>query len=185
MNKKYDRDIKFVINTFVCGLLFIALLQAFGPYLGNPDAKRQQVIDTQAQIRAVSPADLPKLLARQDKKPVMLVMYASWCPYCRRLMPGLFDMIKAHELDNVVPVFISVDERRDFLAMYIVHAGYMGLYTPYIAPESLLKPLLQAGSHYQEHIPYVGFFDGEGKSVAEFNGMVDKGLLLETARTLK
>src|SRR4051812_31047904 len=98
--KKYDRDIRFMVNTVACGLLFIAFLQAFGPYLGKPDPQQAEINAMIGRIVVIDADKVPPLLSRPDGKPVMMMVYASWCPACQRVLPDVADLIQHHKMDN-------------------------------------------------------------------------------------
>ncbi|MEM9101361.1 MAG: TlpA disulfide reductase family protein [Pseudomonadota bacterium] len=43
-------------------------------------------------------------------KPVVLHFWATWCPYCKKLQPGLEKLVKEYESKNVMLVSISFRE---------------------------------------------------------------------------
>jgi thiol-disulfide isomerase/thioredoxin len=180
-----DRDLKFFITTIALGLLFIAFLQAFGMYLGKPDPQREEITAVWHRITHLPPDKVPALLQHADDKPVMLVIYASWCPYCKELMPEIIELMQHHQMDSVTPLFLSVDERADLLAAYLVHNNYQMFFTPYMAESGLHSGLKGKVGHFNGHIPYIGFFDRQGQLITEFPGMVDKHTLLNTIDQLK
>lgn len=186
---KFTRsDWRFLFHTLALSLLALALLQAYGPYF-FPDPQAPKIKEFIHDIVPIRPSEVPPMLQRADHKPVMLVIYASWCPYCRETLPDIDRMIRGHQLDHLKPVFLSIDKDAGKLAAYIIHQNYQTLFTPYrvnsALADGLARALQKAGSQFDGGIPYVGFFDGQGKLVAEYIGRVDKDVLLETANQLK
>lgn len=188
MKQPTSRDFQFLFNAIVYGLLALAILQAYGPYF-FPDPKAEDIKAFNRKIIPIHPAEIPPLLQRTDGKPTMLVIYASWCTWCRKTMPEIVALVRKHRLDYLSPLFISVDERSDQLASYLVHQDYAGGFTPYRVQSALADGLPHAlqrmGSQFEGGIPYIAFFDAQGKPVAEFLGMVDKDTLLKTAQQFK
>ena len=123
----------------------------------------------------------------------MLVLYASWCAYCHVLMPTIVTLIQEHQLDNVSPFFISLDTQPRVLSKYLVHRDYNKVFDPYMLDAgvfdadvfgNLANVLASNGSGYQGSIPYIGFFNVDGKMVAEAFGPVGRQQLLAMASPL-
>ena len=49
-------------------------------------------------------------LAGQHGKPVLMEVFASWCPACKRTSPHLVDAWRAHHKDDVTFLAVTVDE---------------------------------------------------------------------------
>jgi len=179
------KDARFLVNTLAIALLVLALMFAFQPYLGNdPKIAEVQKVD-HSQI-TVHPGELKNLVQSKTGKPVMLVFYASWCGYCKLLMPTLVNLVRDHQLDDIDTVFISVDEQPRLLSKYLVHQGYDGAFTPYRLERDMLHGTMDmftgaTGSHYTGTIPYVGFFNRDGKLITDAAGVLDKQDILNVA----
>ena len=182
--RKPRDDISFLINTFGITMVIVALLIAFQPYLEN-DTRLEEVKQVERSIVSLYPSELPKMLTSKTKKPVMLVAYASWCGFCRQLMPVIAAMDMNHELDGVTPVFVAIEDQPRKLSKYLVHSNYNTIFSPYMVDHALSMQISSAmeptGSSFNGTIPYVGFFDTDGKIVTESNGVVSRQKLLSMA----
>jgi thiol-disulfide isomerase/thioredoxin len=139
-------------------------------------------------IEFLTPLQIGEAL-QAKQKPTMLVVYASWCGYCKRMLPGVVELIRAGQLDFLAPVFVSLDTDARALSSYLVPRDFHKIMTPYVLKdhdidgfEAFMKP---SGSKFDGGIPYIAFFDPHGKLVEEFAGVVNKGELLNAAIKLK
>jgi len=186
-NKRTD-DIKFLLNTFSFTLVIVAILVTFQPYL-DKEPHLDDVKHVEASIVTMTPKELSKRLVATNSKPVMLVGYASWCFYCRQVLPVVVKMIKNHQLDDVTPLFVSLDDQPRKLSQYLVHNGYNSVFSPYIVDHgiqgSIPSAMRGSGSSFVGIIPYVGFFDKNGKLRAESVGVVGEQKLQQMADKIK
>ena len=184
MNNKKPDDIKFLINTFSISVIIVAILVAFQPYLEN-EPRLEEVKQVERSLVTVKTEDLTRMVLSGGDKPVMFIGYASWCYYCRQVMPVVADMIRNHKLDNVKPVFVSLDEQPRKLSTYLVRNDYNKIFTPYVIDRGFLggiKATMQStGSSFTGTIPYIGFFDRDGKIRAESIGIVGERQILTMA----
>ncbi|NBO18083.1 MAG: hypothetical protein EBV03_02445 [Proteobacteria bacterium] len=184
------KDWAFVLNAFGISLLILALIVTFAPYADVNNPRIEEIRAVERSLVTVVPDKVPQMLvekAQEYDRPVMLVLYASWCGYCAKLMPMLLDMVKAGELDAVKPVFLSMDSQPRMFSKYLVKTQYYQYFPPVMLREVLYNNLPAAlaatGSSFEGAIPYIGFFDKRGKMIAERAGMMDKQTLLGVART--
>ena len=182
MFKIKDRDINFLLNAIILALIFMAVMHAISPLVGPPDTKGPAVAAFTKDLVPVRPADLEKKLHNKEGKPSILMVYASWCSYCRKLLPEMVSLINEKKIDGKQVFFLAVDKEPGDLSNYIVRNDYAGVFTPYITKEGtsheLAGVISMTGGHYNGGIPYLGFFNSDGKLVAESFGMVDKERLL-------
>jgi thiol-disulfide isomerase/thioredoxin len=171
MKSKPD-SVKFIIHAVVWSLLALALLNSFAPVIA-PDEREPEVRAVIKSIIVVPPETLAQRFATSEK-PTLLFVYASWCPYCRQVLPYLLHLQDTGALAQVNPLFLSLDGDKRPLAIYIVHAEYAGRYTPYIISQwqgdAVKQSLQQLGSNYRGAIPYIALFDKE-KLIGEISGM--------------
>jgi len=183
--KKRD-DIRFLFNAVLISLTVMAIFFAFQPYMGETP-NLDEVLKVERKIVYLEPNDVPQLLKARHGKPVMLVVYASWCPYCQKLMPILKDMMLNRQLDHVSPLFLSMDAQPRVFSKYLVAMGYDKLLPiPYIVDQSPVKRLSmsmeQTGSSYEGAIPYIGFFDENGKMLADNVGPMTGEFILKLSK---
>ena len=171
------RDLQFVFNAIVISLTVMAVLFAIKPYLGD-DPRLEDIKRLDGNIVTIHPDGMENLVKPASGKPVMLMIYASWCGYCKKMMPSLVQAIENHELDTVEPVFLSIDEQPRLLSKYLVHQGYDILFIPYrlemgISPGDFTAFIQKSGSHYRGTIPYIAFFKRDGTLYSDAVGGVD------------
>jgi len=77
------------------------------------------------------------VLARQQTKPIFLLVYADWCPHCRALGPVFADP----EIDRLAKHFVMVRQNHD-------------------DEPAWLQPYNQK---YGGYVPRIFFFDSNGK----------------------
>lgn len=183
--KQLAKDWAFVLNAFGFSLLILALIITFAPYADVNNPQIEEIRAVERSLISVVPDQVPQLLAdkaAEGNKPVMLVLYASWCKYCAKIMPILLDMMKTGELDGVRPFFLAMDAQPRVFSKYMVKTQYYQFFPPVMLREVLYNNLPQAlantGSSFSGAIPYLAFFDLNGKMVAEHEGLLDKQALL-------
>lgn len=175
-------DFKFVFNAFIVALVLMAIMHAFAPYVGLSKAKLADIESVRSATAAIGPQELEKQLAAENSKPTLLIVYASWCKYCRQTMPAIAEMMRSGELDMVNTVFLSRDRSNDDLALYLVRSGLNGLFTPLredrAESEHLISLLQGKGARYDGGIPYMAFFDAKGRFLMDMGGVTDRNRLL-------
>ncbi len=168
---------------------FIALLLLTTPALAVEETEVFGFAQELKSLRAVELVDLvkEKRLGGEQKKPVMLFIYASWCPHCRDAMETLHGMNSAFFKD-IQPVYLSVD--RDFikLSRYLLENKYTN-FEPYVlkaaglaTPMEILTSRL--GTNWRGGIPYFAFIDAEGRIRNEAFGNVPEETLATYLRDL-
>jgi protein-disulfide reductase (glutathione) len=85
--------------------------------------------------------------ARAERKPVMLVVYADWCPHCREMGPVLARPDVVELSKRMVMISQDADERPSWLAERF--DGPYGGYVPrvfFLTPEGAVREDLQSGN---------------------------------------
>lgn len=138
--------------------------------------------EAQAFSNTIESFDAAKVkdLTKASDKPLMLHIYASWCPYCRQQNPAITDLIHQQEAKMNV-VMLSIDQDKGKLAGFLEKKPQPLPYTPYIMDSGATRLFMQTmrsqRSSFDGSIPYTAFFNKEGKMVEEFSGLVDKAAL--------
>lgn len=52
-------------------------------------------------------------------KPLVLWFWTTWCPYCRRQIPGLNDIYSELKLSGVELIAINIDERKERIVRFL------------------------------------------------------------------
>ena len=180
MQNNRPDDVKFLINAFSLAIIVVAILVTFQPYLEN-EPRIEEVRQVEQHFITPDIAELAQLTKSDGKKPVMLVAFASWCYYCRQVMPEIVGMMRNHEIDGITPVFISLDDEPRKLSRYLVHNEYNKSFNPYVIGRGhsgeITNVMQPSGSSFSGVIPYIGFFDKNGKISAQSIGVVDRQTL--------
>jgi thiol-disulfide isomerase/thioredoxin len=172
-------------------ILLFFLLAA--PAFAAPDEAEVFGLAQELQsLRAQEVVELVKekrLSSGEEKKPVMLFVYASWCPHCRTSMKDLASLDKAGAFKNIAPVYLSVD--RDFikLSRYLLDKEYT-YFTPYVLKAAGLASPMQVlssnlGTSWRGSIPYFAFIDTNGRLADEAFGVIPEEQLAARLRELK
>jgi thiol-disulfide isomerase/thioredoxin len=175
MEKKYDRDLKFVVKAFVAAFVIMLGLHVLNFFIQTPDPKADAVKETMHAIKPIRASEVRGRLVAASGKPVMLVVYASWCGTCRKVMPELQALADQGALAGFEPLFLSLDYQFEKLAKYIEEGEFGPMIgTPYLIKQSAFNTLQGAlwptGGHYSGAIPYIAFLDRQGMAVAEIQG---------------
>jgi thiol-disulfide isomerase/thioredoxin len=95
------------------------------------------------------------VLGQTDGKPIVINLWASWCPPCRREMPLLAKV--AARRDDVAFLFVNQGEDKAKINSYLASSGLS-------LSDVLLDPLGEAARHYQTPgLPSTLFVGTDGK----------------------
>lgn len=165
--------------------LSLLVLYAAGPLLRDVDLfyynYGQEARAASEEIQSMPARQLNTMLKEQGR-PSVVLMYASWCGYCQKQIPNLLELKKEYD-HRISFFFISIDQSKAQLAAYLLqHYNKDGL-TTYHMPASefnLYQTFFrQFGGEFRGGIPYMGVFDASGEMVLEIPGMVPKESLKE------
>lgn len=168
---------------FIAGTLAFVLLYGFNPViesLGLDDYKYPaEARAFTKQIQEFTSEDVQEI-SKPSNKPLLLHIYASWCPYCRQQSPVIDDILHGHG-SNIDVLMLSLDQSPNQLAQFLMQKAQPLPYTPYIISKRnayKIRALIQkSGGSFDGGIPYTAIFNAEGKLVADFHGMRDKNAL--------
>jgi thiol-disulfide isomerase/thioredoxin len=182
------KDQKFLYWTLVGSLLFMAFLHILNPMIQPPapDAPpREKVVAVSEQIITIRASEVASLLRNDSGKSSLVFVYASWCAYCKQMMPDLVDLVRGNQLSQVNLLFLSVDNRKLQLATYIAQYGYEDTFTPYMvkgsAVNSLADVLKSVGGSYNGAIPYIASISSNGRLLGEDFGLITRSRILDLA----
>ncbi len=157
-------------------IVLIAVLELAGVFMPETDIKADPALVSKFvnDIQPLRSADVIPLIKPANSKPTFFYIYASWCPYCRKLMPKVVEIIIDGTLKDFNVVMLSSDNDFFRLGNYLVAGNYAGKFTPYLLKRSNVQPLDkllgQMGSSFDGRIPYAAVFDANGKLVSETLG---------------
>lgn len=110
-------------------------------------------------------------LAGYAGRPVVINLWATWCPPCRREMPMMAEVAASN--DDAVFLFVNQGEGRGPVERFL---GETGLSLGHL----LLDPHSQASRHYGARgMPVTLFLDAEGRMRSAHMGEISRELLLD------
>lgn len=121
-------------------------------------------------------------------KPTLIVLFTSWCPYCKKMMPVVSEMA-ATEKDRMNVLAISIDEDPAAIKGYMASMEPLPPFPVYLHSTDNERSLVQAYLYKNQlnftgGIPYMAFFN-EGKPVQQFGGFVERNVLTETLNRIE
>ncbi|WP_138933463.1 TlpA disulfide reductase family protein [Roseovarius arcticus] len=136
--------------------------------------------EPRGRIPSVSFADLEGNeigLARDDGKPLVLNLWATWCPPCRREMPMMVRVAAAQE--NVAFIFANQGEHEETVQSYLRYNG-LPIEGMVQDPDStLLAKFGMLG------LPSTLFFSADGQLKAVHTGEISRAALLAQIKELE
>ena len=158
--------------------IIVAIKLSGGQGLNLGDDSLAHADSYPAGITPISASDLTKtLLNPAGMKPTFLLIYASWCPYCKQQFPELGALAEAlHSQVNFIT--LSADKNPKALAKFLGSRTDNGSYQTYIYGSRdtrlLADTLNRLDADFTGPIPYMALFDGKGKLLAQFGGLTKK-----------
>src|SRR5581483_10061892 len=119
--KPWDKDIAFALKAFLAAAFVMLALRL--AYPNNFDKDSAEASRLAQRIEQISPGGLRSQLLAAKGKSAVVMFYASWCPYCRTMMPEVTALLKGAR-QPVTPIFISIDSSPKHLAQYLTSHGY-------------------------------------------------------------
>ena len=179
------------MRVVVFSLMVMALLHAFTPYLSDSKAavSRVEIEDLARQTQMMTPDEVV-LQLKQASRPTMLVVYASWCHYCRQLMPSIYQLWNEKKIAGDQMLLVSLDEQFNELATYLLENRFNRMLGVPIMIKADNKSALRIalnplGASFSGGIPYIGFFGKGGQMIDEIHGAVEKNDIEDALVNLK
>jgi len=186
--KQYGKDIKFLYWTLVGSLFFMAFLHILNPLIQPPapDMPPQEKIEAAAKkVVTIRASEVAAMLRNNQNKPTLVYVYASWCGFCRQVMPSLINLARNQQLGDLNLLFLSIDNRHLKLATYLAQYDYQNDFTPYMvkgsAVNSLENVLSATGATYRGAIPYMAVVSPTGRVLGEEIGLVTSSRIRDLA----
>ena len=122
-------------------------------------------------------------------KPVLLLLYASWCPYCKQQIVGLKAVKTLFPEDQLKVIYLSTDANPLAASEFLFHKQQEDQLTPFHLPmddQTGLKKALVAeyGMKEGDAIPHIAIFDRDHKLASEFVGLSEVGDIVTAIKKL-
>jgi len=109
-------------------------------------------------------------------QPVVVNLWASWCPPCQREMPMMADV--ASSLDGVSMHFVNQGEGQDTIHRYLMSTGVA------------IHPLMDANQQMMQHygamgLPATLFLSADGALISAHMGEISRAQILQEINKLK
>lgn len=136
-------------------LLAIAFIIAIGVFTPAHAKPGEQ------QLYHIPASKIASVIDQAKGKRAAVVIYASWCPYCRKVMPQIAKTAKAHPGQVIA---ISVDKDADTLKRYLDKNFGQIAFLPIVWDQSdiLAKGLSRFGIKPGRGIPFTALLDEYG-----------------------
>jgi thiol-disulfide isomerase/thioredoxin len=114
-------------------------------------------------VKSIGAAEVEKLVTANRGKVIILDIWATWCPPCRREIPGFMEIAKAYAKQGVVVIGLAADE------------GGPSVVQPFVDENQINYPIYSIGeevlSRYGiEAFPTTLIYDRQGKLVKQHIG---------------
>lgn len=153
-----------------CVMFFSVVLLSW-PLLAAPEAPNFSLQDSQGnQVQ----------LSDYKGKPVILHFWATWCPYCKKVQPGLDKLYQAHKKEGLVLLGVSFREDEGAKPQEVLDARGMSFKT-------LINGEKVAARYGVRGTPTTMFIDrkGQAQGVTQTSNPKDPGLVRLTDLILK
>lgn len=173
----YTVSMRFLLNGILIAIVITLVLDTAGiGLLGN--GQPVSAANLPHNVRAAYAEDIRKAIRSSESKPSLLFIYASWCPYCKRYIDVVNDVVQEKAVANITA--ISIDEDPGALSAFLNERPQMmfetAIYTGYESPKAIVK---EFGGHFSGGIPYTAILKN-GQIHGQIPGYVSKEKLLET-----
>lgn len=167
------------LKPLLVALALVGLIVLIAGQPANKDTPlTPQAKELAQNLQPVRAQEVLNIIRDQRGKPVMVFLYASWCPYCREAMGYIQALQEDGALAPVSLVFVSLDTDHYALASYLTSLNQDIDFKPCILKRggtaSPIDQLRAGGLNFDGSIPYLAYFNRLGEKVAESAGNVDK-----------
>lgn len=124
-----------------------------------------------ANVQTITPQELSSHI-ENSSKPFVLLIYTSWCPYCKKQIMELSAAL-SQTPPLALPPILAVSIDADPVAYSQFIRQHVALPWPnklYMGHSSIEQLLAQYGSSFNGPIPYLAVFQNR-EIVKEFNGL--------------
>jgi thiol-disulfide isomerase/thioredoxin len=140
-----------------------------------PPLPEQPLPEITASVRNITAREVYSVIA-QEKRPVILFIYASWCKYCNAMYP-ILDATSMSYNNELRFATYSIDDDAEKYLYYLKHKIIKTNLTTGIIPRGderskLATMLAKKGLQFTGSIPYMAIFYQQ-TPVAQFSGYIE------------
>ncbi|MEM9532870.1 MAG: TlpA disulfide reductase family protein [Pseudomonadota bacterium] len=107
---------KNLTHAFSRTLLLLALIGVAGPLAAQPAVAPAFTVTGAAGQEIQFPGEL--------EQPTVLLIWATWCPYCKGLMPHLQSLVDEYGSEGIRVIAVSAFEQEGDPVAYVAKQGY-------------------------------------------------------------
>lgn len=173
-------DFNQLMKFLVAGVIFVLMFYGIQVLTGNASNGADNGNKPSSHLAEAITG--PQLLeqVRSHQNPTLVMVFASWCPHCRTQLP-VIEQIALEHGDRVEVMAISIDNNGLELDNYLRsrHLNIPIYHVPANQKTQLHRSLVRTGSTFRGGIPYMALMQNNAKTLAEFEGFVNKGTILQ------
>ncbi len=114
--------------------------------------------------------------------PTLVIVFASWCPYCKKLMPEVISLANEKK-ENLNVLAVSIDEDPSAIRSYVSSLPSLPPFTVHVNGTDNERSVVQAFLYKNKFnftgaIPYMAIFH-KGKPIQQLGGYVEKSVLTQ------
>lgn len=173
------------MQRYLFQILFVFAILIIGYILIDDQRQDQTAFESSnfpSNLVAITPATMVSQLNAETNKPEVLVLYASWCPFCKKQMDILKEFNKTNP--EVKITAISIDKKPQAMSDFIAERPHLNFFTPYVvSAESrgeLKSRLSSLDLQFRGGIPFLAFFKADNTLYGQASGLVGLDQLLAT-----
>ncbi len=141
-----------------------------------------------SNLEPINFSSFQSLLADEQRRPAMVLFYASWCPHCKKQIKTFHRMEQQYG-NHVDFIRISLDKSPGDLSDYLDSIPDEREFTPYyLSPDDSSSFFASASNRYRVttdgRIPHIVVFDDNNRNVYEHFGYQNQKLLQRVIRSV-
>jgi thiol-disulfide isomerase/thioredoxin len=170
---------RFLVNGVLLVIILYLVLDALGmPF--HPPAQPVSAAQLPADMQGISATELSAEIRATGEEAKLFLLYASWCPYCKKQIAELEALTRARPELEIIAV--SVDQQPEALRNFLQSRPAPGFNTRiFTGPGNIGQIIQAAGGAYQGGVPYNAVLQ-QGRIKSQIMGYATQGQLAAALR---